>query len=169
MQLRPLPRPARIAPRNRVVVLRRLGIGVAASGLLGVLSFVACSSSPSSPVSPPADGSAPAGNEGGVEDSGASPADGTVVLPIGTVDAAGGEPCEASTDCPPGLVCMYPLAQGCSATGACTVLAAAQCAGPYCSCRGDTTAVCGDFGRLPMEVPLRGPPCGATNDDGGGD
>jgi hypothetical protein len=120
---------------------------------------------------------APAPSSGGASasdasasDDASSPRDGGSLLPITTPDAAGGEPCDASSQCPSGLVCMYPLSEGCSATGLCTVLAAASCGGPYCTCRGDTTAACGAFGELPMALPLHGPPCATTgvNDDDGG-
>ena len=136
-----------------------LPLGLSAAGL-----YVACSSATSPPT---------AGDARTSEGDGSVAADSSLmtpeggILPVATPDAAGGEPCEASTDCPSGLSCMYPLSEGCSATGVCTVLAASKCGGPYCACRGDTTAACGDYGTLPMTTPLHGPPCGAINGDGG--
>ena len=142
--------------------LRSLGLVFAG---LHSLAVAACSNAASTP--PAGDGGAP-GLDATAQDGAIAQTDGTV-LPVGTVDAAGGEPCEASADCPSGLQCMYPLSEACSAIGVCTVLAASKCGGPYCTCRGDTTAACGDYGALPMAMPLHGPPCGAIDGDGGAD
>jgi hypothetical protein len=127
------------------------------------VAYIACSGEAA--VVPSDEATRP--DAGRLEDGGLEDLDGNLVLPLFEDVEAGGL-CEASVDCPPGLVCWYPVAQGCAATGVCIVLAASKCGGPYCTCRGDTTAVCGDFGQLPMRAPLRGPPCGAGSDDGGG-
>ncbi len=110
---------------------------------------------------------APGGDAGVVILDATGPEDGSPSIYDGGLlptvfDAEAGGPCEASSDCPPDLLCMYPLSEGCSATGVCTVLAASKCAGPFCTCRGDTTAACGDFGQLPMELPLHGIPLWST-------
>ena len=148
---------------GRSLLVRLVFVGAFVAVALGLA--LACSTSTSSPPG----GAGGGGWDAAAADGGPAGALDAGILPIGTVDAAGGEACEASTDCPSGLVCMYPLSEGCSATGVCTVLAASKCGGPYCACRGDTTAVCGDFGNLPMAIPLHGPPCGAINGDGGAD
>jgi hypothetical protein len=143
----------------------RRSLLVASIGLLipPVLVAVACSGAASNTS---ADGGTRP-DAGGVEDGAAEDLDGTVVFHLYEDVEAGGA-CEASADCPPGLVCWYPVAEGCAATGVCTVLAASKCGGPYCTCRGDTTAVCGEFGQLPMLAPLRGPPCGGDEGDASG-
>ena len=117
----------------------------------------ACSTTATSPEMP--------GKDGGIGAAdGSAGADDVNLFTI--VDAASGGACEASDKCPPGQSCLYPLSEACSATGVCAVLPASQCGGPYCTCRGDTTAACGAYGNLPMVVPLHGPPCGP--DDAGG-
>jgi hypothetical protein len=128
----------------------------ASIALVGPLLYLACTTAPP-------DRGAMLPDASGLEGGAADDLDASVLLPL-FEDVESGGSCEASTDCPPGLVCWYPLSEGCTATGVCTVLATSQCGGPYCTCRGDTTAACGDYGQLPMEAPLHGPPCGANGD-----
>jgi hypothetical protein len=101
------------------------------------------------------------------DDGGAPPGDAGLFL--GGQDAPAGGPCDASTDCPSGLLCLYAVAEGCAAHGVCEELAASSCGGPYCTCRGDTSAACGAYAELPMVAPLHGPPCGVVEDDAGDD
>jgi hypothetical protein len=132
---------------------------IVASLVFGGATIAACSTSSGTPA---------AGVDGGTSVSADSSPSTLDVSLVAIFDAPSGGPCEASTDCPPGLICLYPVAEGCSATAVCEVLPAAECAGPYCSCRGDTTAACGAYASLPMMAPLRGPPCGASGEGGTG-
>ncbi len=133
-------------------------LAIAGIAIAGPAGYLACS----------AGTSAPASSDGGTAGDDGGSLDGTISL-TGSIDARPGGPCEASTDCPPGLLCLYPVAEGCGATSVCEVLAASECKGPYCTCRGDTTGACGDFAELPLQVPLHGPPCGAASAADSGD
>jgi hypothetical protein len=144
----------------------RRRVALAASITL-VSAHAACAGAPSS-TGAPSDGGGAIGADAGTLGADGSPAgfDGSLFT---TTDAEAGAPCEASTDCPSGMSCLYPVAEGCSGVAVCTVLAAAQCGGPFCSCSGVTTAACGGYAELPMLSPLHGPPCGALPEDSGAD
>ena len=116
------------------------------------LGYAACTSSSSPPAAATSDAGLDAGSLTTFDSS---------LIPLPS-DASGGGPCTTAADCPSGLLCLYPVAEGCSAHGVCEVIDG-SCGGPYCTCRGDTTGACSDFGYLPMEFPLHGPPCTASD------
>lgn len=77
---------------------------------------------------------------------------------VGAVDAATADaqvPCASNVDCPPrAAICMFPIADGCSAKGQCVNYEAPTgCAKTlFCDCSGGGVAACAPAGMSPVAV-----------------